>query len=148
MTIAAMKKSFQLPPLTERQQQVLGFIRDSIHYRGRPPTLREIGAHMGIRSTNCVNDHLRALERKGYLTRTKDAAEAAIAAMRAAKSWRARERRTLSTRQTRTRTQSARATRRARPATHRRAIAAACSGADGPPPRPSRSPAPTSEGGR
>jgi len=37
--------------------------------RGYPPTLREIGAHMGIRSTNGVNDHLRALERKGYLTR-------------------------------------------------------------------------------
>ncbi len=55
--------------LTERQQQVLKYIRDSITQRGYPPTLREIGAHMGIRSTNGVNDHLRALERKGYLTR-------------------------------------------------------------------------------
>ncbi len=55
--------------LTDRQQQVLKYIRDSITTRGYPPTLREIGAHMGIRSTNGVNDHLRALERKGYLTR-------------------------------------------------------------------------------
>jgi len=55
--------------LTERQHQVLRFIRQSITDRGYPPTLREIGAHMGIRSTNGVNDHLRALERKGYLTR-------------------------------------------------------------------------------
>ncbi len=55
--------------LTERQQQVLHYIRQSINERGYPPTLREIGAHMGIRSTNGVNDHLRALERKGYLTR-------------------------------------------------------------------------------
>jgi repressor LexA len=55
--------------LTDRQQQVLRYIRDSITERGYPPTLREIGAHMGIRSTNGVNDHLRALERKGYLTR-------------------------------------------------------------------------------
>lgn len=55
--------------LTHRQQQVLDFIRESISERGYPPTLREIGAHMGIRSTNGVNDHLRALERKGYLTR-------------------------------------------------------------------------------
>lgn len=55
--------------LTSRQQQVLDFIRESILERGYPPTLREIGAHMGIRSTNGVNDHLRALERKGYLTR-------------------------------------------------------------------------------
>jgi repressor LexA len=55
--------------LTSRQEQVLRFIRQSIHDRGYPPTLREIGAHMGIKSTNGVNDHLRALERKGYLTR-------------------------------------------------------------------------------
>src|SRR6476661_5262363 len=48
---------------------VLDFIRSSIADRGYPPTLREIGARMGIRSTNGVNDHLRALERKGYLTR-------------------------------------------------------------------------------
>jgi repressor LexA len=55
--------------LTDRQQQVLHYIRQSITERGYPPTLREIGSHMGIRSTNGVNDHLRALERKGYLTR-------------------------------------------------------------------------------
>lgn len=55
--------------LTHRQQMVLEYIRRSITDRGYPPTLREIGAHMGIRSTNGVNDHLRALERKGYLTR-------------------------------------------------------------------------------
>jgi repressor LexA len=55
--------------LTKRQEQTLEFIRHSIEDRGYPPTLREIGEHMGIRSTNGVNDHLRALERKGYLTR-------------------------------------------------------------------------------
>jgi len=48
---------------------VLDFINYSISDRGYPPTLREIGSHMGIRSTNGVNDHLRALERKGYLKR-------------------------------------------------------------------------------
>ncbi len=55
--------------LTGRQAQTLDFIRESIESRGYPPTLREIGTHMGIRSTNGVNDHLRALERKGYLRR-------------------------------------------------------------------------------
>src|SRR3989449_5923317 len=55
--------------LTQRQQMVLDFIRQSITDRGYPPTLREIGEYMGIRSTNGVNDHLRALERKGYLRR-------------------------------------------------------------------------------
>src|SRR5690606_33667889 len=55
--------------LTKRQEQTLEFIRKSIRDRGYPPTLREIGEHMGIRSTNGVNDHLKALERKGYLVR-------------------------------------------------------------------------------
>ena len=55
--------------LTRRQEQTLEFIRRSIEQRGYPPTLREIGKYMGIRSTNGVNDHLRALERKGYLRR-------------------------------------------------------------------------------
>lgn len=55
--------------LTERQRAVLAFIEGSLANRGYPPTLREIGNHLGIRSTNGVNDHLRALERKGYLTR-------------------------------------------------------------------------------
>ena len=55
--------------LTDRQRQVLDFISDSIRKRGFPPTLREIGSHFGIRSTNGVNDHLRALEKKGYLHR-------------------------------------------------------------------------------
>src|SRR5262245_21940265 len=58
-----------MQPLTDRQEMILQFIRDSIRERGYPPTLREIGAKMGIRSTNGVSDHLRALERKGYLRR-------------------------------------------------------------------------------
>jgi repressor LexA len=57
------------PVLTERQRQALEYITECLHARGYPPTLREIGEHMGIRSTNGVNDHLKALERKGYLVR-------------------------------------------------------------------------------
>ena len=56
-------------PLTDRQKAVLDFISRSIERRGYPPTLREIGEHMGIRSTNGVNDHLKALEKKGHLRR-------------------------------------------------------------------------------
>jgi len=55
--------------LTDRQQEILGFINSSIAQRGYPPTLREIGRQFGIKSTNGVNDHLRALEKKGYLQR-------------------------------------------------------------------------------
>jgi repressor LexA len=56
-------------PLTERQEKILAFIKKSIQDQGYPPTIREIGEHFGIRSTNGVNDHLKALERKGYLMR-------------------------------------------------------------------------------
>src|SRR5678809_1503396 len=55
--------------LTQRQQEILDFISTQIDKRGYPPTLREIGIHFGIRSTNGVNDHLKALEKKGFLTR-------------------------------------------------------------------------------
>jgi repressor LexA len=55
--------------LTSRQQQILDFITKRIQEQGYPPTIREIGEEMGIRSTNGVNDHLKALERKGYLLR-------------------------------------------------------------------------------
>src|SRR5438132_8558557 len=55
--------------LTERQRQILEFITKRIGEQGYPPTIREIGEEMGIRSTNGVNDHLKALERKGYLKR-------------------------------------------------------------------------------
>jgi repressor LexA len=55
--------------LTARQAAVLDFIIDHIQDTGFPPTIREIGDHLGISSTNGVNDHLKALERKGYLVR-------------------------------------------------------------------------------
>lgn len=59
----------QRDALTDRQREILDFIGKSIKKRGYPPTLREIGAAFEIRSTNGVNDHLRALEKKGYLKR-------------------------------------------------------------------------------
>jgi repressor LexA len=55
--------------LTSRQQQILDFVTRSIRERGYPPTIREIGRAFGIRSPNGVNDHLKALQRKGYLAR-------------------------------------------------------------------------------
>src|SRR5512140_2510034 len=55
--------------LTERQLEVLRFIANEIEQRGYPPTIREIGEALDIASTNGVNDHLKALERKGYLQR-------------------------------------------------------------------------------
>lgn len=55
--------------LTDRQRQVFDFIVESIQLRQLPPTVREIGEKFGWSSTNAVADHLRALERKGYVIR-------------------------------------------------------------------------------
>jgi repressor LexA len=60
--------------LTKRQRQILDFIVDEIRENRTPPTFAEIGAHFGISSTNGVNDHLAALERKGYITRSSSKA--------------------------------------------------------------------------
>ncbi len=58
-----------LSQLTRRQREVYEFIRQKIHSRGYGPTVREIGRHFNIRSPNGVMCHLRALERKGLITR-------------------------------------------------------------------------------
>jgi len=54
--------------LTSRQREVLEFIRKFMTQEGYPPTVREIGAHFGF-VPRSVFDHLKALERKGYLRR-------------------------------------------------------------------------------
>ncbi len=53
--------------LTARQRAVLEFVRDRIRQHGHPPTIREIGKHFGISSTNGVRLHLTALIKKGFL---------------------------------------------------------------------------------
>lgn len=54
---------------TFRQLLVLRFIDSMLREQGMSPSLREIAKHIGIVSTNGVNDHLRALERKGLIVR-------------------------------------------------------------------------------
>lgn len=56
--------------LSPRQAEILEFIMAHIDNSGVVPTFREIGAALGIGSTNGVSDHIKALERKGYLERT------------------------------------------------------------------------------
>ncbi len=69
--------------LTERQKQILHFIVRESESRGFPPTIREIGERMDIRSTNGVNDHLKALERKGYLLRGEQQSRSLVPTKRA-----------------------------------------------------------------
>src|SRR5207248_11803419 len=54
--------------LTDKQQEVLGFIRTFVAKHGVPPTVREIGGRFKV-TPRAAFDHLRALERKGALQR-------------------------------------------------------------------------------
>ncbi|MBL8830150.1 MAG: repressor LexA, partial [Planctomycetaceae bacterium] len=58
-----------LDTLTPRQLEVYEFIREKIRSRGYGPTVREIGTQFGIASPNGVMCHLKALEKKGLITR-------------------------------------------------------------------------------
>ena len=69
--------------ITDRQKEILTFIQTTTEERGFPPTIREIGEEMDIRSTNGVNDHLKALERKGYLTRGEQQSRSLVPTKRA-----------------------------------------------------------------
>lgn len=55
--------------LTLRQQEVLGFLQCYMREQHTWPSFREIEAHFGFKSTNAVMGHLKALERKGYISR-------------------------------------------------------------------------------
>ena len=57
------------PVLTKRQKEIYEFLKDKIVNRGYGPTVREIGNNFGIKSPNGVMCHLKALEKKGMITR-------------------------------------------------------------------------------
>lgn len=62
--------------LTKRQREIYEFLRDKIINRGYGPTVREIGLHFDIRSPNGVMCHLKALERKGLISREQNMSRA------------------------------------------------------------------------
>ena len=55
--------------LSERQQSILQFIIDEIKSKGYPPSVREIGKAVGLKSPASVHSHLKTLEKLNYLRR-------------------------------------------------------------------------------
>ena len=55
------------PNLSERQRQILEYIRGTVDRRGYPPSVREIGEAVGLVSPSSVAYQLGVLEKKGYL---------------------------------------------------------------------------------
>jgi repressor LexA len=58
-----------LPALTSRQKEIYDFLLKTIREKGYAPSIPEIGRRFKIASTNGVSDHLKALEKKGYIRR-------------------------------------------------------------------------------
>ena len=56
-------------PLTPRQRQIFSMIREWIEQHGYPPTIREIGAAVGLDSPSSVAHQLKTLEDRGYIRR-------------------------------------------------------------------------------
>ena len=55
--------------LTGRQQEIWDYLVEYVDRHGYPPTVREIGEHVGLASPSTVHAHLANLERAGYLRR-------------------------------------------------------------------------------
>ncbi len=54
-------------PLTEKQKLVLQLVCDHIKDHGYPPTRMDIAKSLGFKSANAAEEHLRALEKKGFI---------------------------------------------------------------------------------
>jgi repressor LexA len=67
MEVYKMKSDYS--DLSQRQIEILEFIKSEILSKGIPPTVRDIGAKVGLSSTASVFSHLNALEKKGYIRR-------------------------------------------------------------------------------
>jgi repressor LexA len=64
--------------LTRRESAALAFLRDYTAAHGYPPTVREIGAHVGLRSTSSVARLRDCLHGKGYIRRDLRAARGLV----------------------------------------------------------------------
>lgn len=57
------------PDTTDKQQEILDFIKKEISIKGYPPSVREICSAVGLKSTSTVHGHLERLEKKGLIRR-------------------------------------------------------------------------------
>jgi len=55
--------------ISERRRKILEFIKDEVDAKGYPPSVREIGEAVGLRSSSTVHGHLTRLEELGYIRR-------------------------------------------------------------------------------
>ena len=66
------KKRGMNDDLTVSQRAVLDAVTLHVASKGYPPTVRDIGSMVGLKSASSVHRHLKSLERLGYLERAED----------------------------------------------------------------------------
>lgn len=66
-----MVKCMVYGKISEKQQEILNYIKTEIINRGYPPTVRDICNAVNLKSTSSVHAHLATLEREGYIIRDK-----------------------------------------------------------------------------
>lgn len=58
-----------MQPISDKQRQILNYIIKSVSDNGFPPSVREIGHDVGLKSPSTVHYHLKALQEAGYINR-------------------------------------------------------------------------------
>lgn len=66
-----MVKYMDYGKISEKQQEILNYIKTEIINRGYPPTVRDICNAVNLKSTSSVHAHLATLEKEGYIIRDK-----------------------------------------------------------------------------
>ncbi len=68
--MTSMKQDFEdNRSITDKQQQILEYIKEEVLNHGYPPSVRDICEAVGLKSTSSVHAHLSTLEKKGYIRR-------------------------------------------------------------------------------
>lgn len=65
-----MQRVISVEKLSGRQEEVLAALKDMTKEKGYPPTVRELGERVGLKSTSTVSGYLERLESKGYIKRS------------------------------------------------------------------------------
>ena len=60
-----------MPTLTKKQKQILDYITSYINKKRLSPTIEEIRKHLKLSALSTVHQHIEALEKKGYLSKSK-----------------------------------------------------------------------------
>ena len=69
--LAAEERGIHMAKLTKMQQKIYDYIAQALREQGYPPSVREIGEYVGLKSPSTVHFHLKGLEAAGLITKAE-----------------------------------------------------------------------------